>query len=72
MRFLRLWVSIFECLKVKNLELPNSSAVVAIGFDEIPLTSGVDFKVPYSLAVKVSPFHVIFDLNKILITTRFR
>jgi len=38
---------------------------------EIPLTSGGDSLVPCSPASKMSPFHVIFNLNGILITTDF-
>jgi hypothetical protein len=55
----------------KDVESPNSCAVVVIDFDEIPLTLSVDFEVPCLHAVEVSPFHVIFDLNKLLIPTCF-
>ncbi len=51
------------------MELPNSRAIVVIDLDEIPLTSNVDSEVPHSPMAEVSPFHVIFNLNKILITT---
>ncbi len=53
------------------MELPNSRAIVAINLDEIPSTSIVDSEVPHLLVMEVSPFHVIFDLNKVLIVTRF-
>jgi len=52
------------------VEWPNSR-VVKIGFDEILSTLSVDSTMFHSLAVKVSPFHVIFYLNKILIATHF-
>ncbi len=61
----------FQMFKAKDVELPNSSTVVVIGFDEIPLILGVDFKMFYSHVRKVSPFHVIFDVNRILIATQF-
>jgi hypothetical protein len=45
--------------------------IVAIGLDEILLASIVNSLVPYSPTMEVSPFHVIFYLNEVLITTRF-
>ncbi len=60
-----------QMFKAKDVELPNLGAIVVISFDEIPLPLGVDSKMPCSLVVKVSPFHVIFNLNKVLITTHF-
>ncbi len=45
--------------------------VVTIYLDEIPSTLGVDFRMPHLPTVKVSPFHVIFNLNKVLIATCF-
>jgi len=51
--------------------LPNSCTIVELGLDEIPLTSGGDSPMFHSPTIEVSPFHVIFNLNKILITTCF-
>ncbi len=53
------------------MESPNSRTVIELGLDEIPLTSGGDSLVPLLPSPKVSSFHVIFDLNKVLIATRF-
>jgi hypothetical protein len=39
--------------------------------DEIPSTLGVDSSVLCLHAAKVNPFHVIFDLNGVLIATNF-
>ncbi len=61
----------FQMFQVEDMELPNSRAIVAISLDEIPSTLNVDSKVPHLPMVEVSPFHVIFNLNKILITTCF-
>jgi len=55
---------------VKDVELPNSH-VVEINLDEVPLTSSFNFVVPHSLVVESSPFHVIFDLNGVLLATCF-
>jgi hypothetical protein len=38
----------FQMLQVGDVESPNSCAVVAISFNEIPSTLGVDSKVPCS------------------------
>ncbi len=53
------------------MELPNSHIVVEVNLDEIPSTSGGDSLVLRLLTLKVSPFHVIFNLNGVLIATRF-
>ncbi len=53
------------------MESPNSPTVIEVSLDEIPLTSDVDFEMPHLLAMEVNPFHVIFDLNGILIATCF-
>jgi hypothetical protein len=53
------------------VELPNSCTVVEVNLDEILSTLGGDSPVPCSHVVKVSPFHMIFDLNKVLIATCF-
>jgi hypothetical protein len=58
-------------LQVKDMESPNSHVVVAIGLDEIPFTLGVDVKVFHLLVTEVNLFHVIFDLNEVLIVTHF-
>jgi hypothetical protein len=50
---------------------PNSRAIVEVGLDEIPLISGGDSPVLCSPTVEVNPFHVIFDLNGVWITTCF-
>jgi hypothetical protein len=39
--------------------------------DEIPSTLGFDSRMPYLFIAKVNPFHMIFNLNKVLIVTRF-
>ncbi len=52
------------------MELPNSH-VVEINLDEVPLTSSFNFVVPHSLVVESSPFHVIFNLNGVLLATCF-
>jgi len=57
--------------KVKDVELSNSHVVVAVGLDEIPSTLSVDVEVPGSLIVEANLFHVIFNLNGILIVTCF-
>jgi hypothetical protein len=53
------------------VESPNSCTVIEVGFDEIPSILGVDFEVHFLFTKQMSPFHVIFDLNGILIATRF-
>ncbi len=53
------------------MESPNSRTIVAINLDEIPSISIVNSLVPYSPIAEVSPFHVIFYLNEIMITTHF-
>jgi hypothetical protein len=60
-----------QMFQVENVESPNSCMVVEIGLDEIPLTWNVDSLVLCSPAVKVSPFHVIFNLKRIMIATCF-
>jgi hypothetical protein len=57
--------------QAKNVESPNSCMVVAIYLDEIPSISSVVSKMPHLPMAKVSPFHVIFDLNGVLIATCF-
>ncbi len=57
--------------QVENVESPNSRTIVAINLDEIPSISIVNSLVPYSPIAEVSPFHVIFYLNEIMITTHF-
>ncbi len=56
--------------EVKDSESPNSHVVVEINFDEIPLTPIFDSIVPCLPIIEVNPFHVIFNLNRILIPTR--
>jgi hypothetical protein len=57
--------------EAKDRELPNSRTVVEVGLDEIPLTSSVNSEELHSSMMKVNAFHVIFDLNRVLITTCF-
>jgi hypothetical protein len=56
---------------VEDVESQNSRAVIELGLDEIPSTSGDDSSMLHLSIVEVSPFHVIFDLNEVLITTHF-
>ncbi len=53
----------------EDVELLNACLVVEVDLNEIPSTLGFDSTVLRSLAMEVSPFHVIFDLNKVLIAT---
>jgi len=53
----------------EDVESLNSCLVVEVSLNEIPSTLGFDSTTPCSLAITVSPFHVIFDLNKVLIVT---
>ncbi len=55
--------------QAQDVESPNSHVAVEINLDDNPLTLSFDFVVPCLHVVEVSPFHVIFYLNKILITT---
>jgi len=48
--------------EAKEMESPNSCAFVELRMDEMPSTLGVDSPVLHLPVVKVSPFHVIFDL----------
>jgi hypothetical protein len=57
-----------QMFQAKDVELPNSHVVVVVGSYEIPSTSSVDYEVPHLLTTEVNLFHVIFDLNKFLIT----
>jgi hypothetical protein len=57
--------------EAKNRESLNSRVVFKVNLDEIPSTLGVNSILPCSLATKVSPFHVIFYFNKLLIATHF-
>jgi len=60
-----------EMPQVENVESPNSHVIVAINLNEILLILGVNITVHYSFTVEVGPFHVIFDMNGVLITTYF-
>jgi len=60
-----------QMLKVEDVESLNSFATIEVSLDEIPLILGFDFKMPCSLTMEVIPFHVIFNLNGVLITTWF-
>jgi len=53
------------------MESPNSCVFVELKMDEMPLTSGVDSLVFRSLVMEVNPFHVIFNLNGVLVATHF-
>jgi len=57
--------------QVEYVESLNSHVVVEVNLDEIPSTSSVDSIVLHLLASELSPFHVIFYLNGVLITTCF-
>jgi hypothetical protein len=45
--------------------------LLQVSLDEILLTLGVDFTMHHLFMAEVGPFHVIFDLNGVLITTCF-
>ncbi len=53
------------------MESLNLCTVVVVSLDEIPSTLNVDSGMPCSLVTKVTSFHVIFDLNEVLIATCF-
>ncbi len=53
------------------MESPSSCATVEVGLDEILSTSSGNSPLPCSHVAEVSPFNVIFDLNRVLITTHF-
>ncbi len=55
----------------KDVESPNLCVIVEVSLDEISLTSGVNSPMPRSHTMEVNPFHVIFNLNGILIAARF-
>jgi hypothetical protein len=57
--------------EVEEVESSNSHVVGELRLDEMPLISGVDSLVPRSPPLEVSLFHVIFNLNKILVATHF-
>jgi hypothetical protein len=57
--------------QVKDMESLNSCLVVEVDLNEIPSTLGFDFVVLRSLVMEVNPFHVIFNLNEVLIATHF-
>jgi hypothetical protein len=58
-------------LQVENVKSPNSHVIVVINLDEILLILGVNSMVHHSFMAEVGPFHVIFNLNGVLITTCF-
>jgi len=57
--------------ETKEVELPNARTFVELGMDEMPSTLRVESLVPCSHVIEVIPFHVIFNLNKILVATCF-
>jgi hypothetical protein len=63
----------FKCqmFHAKDVESPNLCIVVEVSLDEIPLISGVNSPMPCSHTTEVNPFHVIFNLNGILIAACF-
>jgi len=61
----------FQMFQAKNVESLNSRAIVVVSLDEIPSTLSVDFELSHSHVAKANPFHVTFDLDEILIVTRF-
>ncbi len=67
------WTSSFnsQMFQVKDVETPNSRVVVVVNLDEILLTSNVDSDVPCLLMTEANPFHMIFDVNGVLIATHF-
>jgi hypothetical protein len=54
---------------VKDVESPNSCTIIEVNLDEIALILGGNSPVFHLPMAKVTPFHVIFDLNASLITT---
>jgi hypothetical protein len=63
----------FECqmFHAKDVESTNSCVVVEVSLNEILLISSVNSLVLRLHTMEVSPFHVIFNLNEVLIATRF-
>jgi hypothetical protein len=53
----------------KEVELPNSRTFGEHELHEMPSTLGVHSPMPHSPSPKVNPLHVIFNLNKILVTS---
>jgi hypothetical protein len=53
------------------VESLNSRAIVVVSLDDIPLTLNVDSEVLHSPIAKVNSFHVIFNLEGVLIATHF-
>jgi hypothetical protein len=53
------------------MESQNSHAAIELGLDEIPSTSSGNSLVFHLSIMEVSPFHVIFYLNGIIIATCF-
>ncbi len=61
----------FRMFQVKDVESPNSHATIKRFLDEISSTSGFDSKMPHLFLAEVNSFHMIFNLNRVLIATRF-
>ncbi len=55
---------------VEEVVSPNSWAFGELEVHEMPSTSRVDSQMIHLPSLEVSLLHVIFDLNKVLITTR--
>jgi hypothetical protein len=49
----------------------NSCTIIELGLGEIPSTLSGNSSMLHSSIMEVSPFHVIFYLNKIIISTCF-
>jgi hypothetical protein len=56
---------------VEEVDSLNSFAIIELGLDEIPLILGINSLMLHLPSPKVNPFHVIFNLNEVLIATRF-
>jgi hypothetical protein len=57
--------------EAKEMKSPNSCVFVELKMDEMPFILGIDSLVFCSLIMEVSPFHVIFNLNGVLVATHF-
>lgn len=55
----------------KKMESPNSRSLSEQKFHEVPSTSRINFPMSHSPSSKLSPLHVIYNLNGVLVATCF-